>query len=115
MANTLTLEQLQSFRHLLNAGNVSQFYTLMRDNGYAYAGWAQGVVDGDTIAGLAALDYLNDSAKMMGAVGPEATELPPETIHNIKADMGLGQMGSGSNGVGQMGAESLIPPLIGSF
>ncbi len=86
MANTLTLEQLNSAQLLLHEGKISDFYTLMRDNGYAYAGWAQGVADGDTIAGLAALDYLDDAA-MVGAVGPEAEALSDETIKNIKADM----------------------------
>jgi hypothetical protein len=79
MANTLTLEQLNSAQLLLGEGKISDFYTYMRDNGYAYAGWAQGVADGDTIAGMAALDYLNDAA-MVGAVGPEAQALSDEKI-----------------------------------
>jgi hypothetical protein len=88
MANTLTLEQLNSFQLLLRDGKISDFYNLMRENGYAYAGWAQGVADGDTIAGLAALDYLKDSA-MAGAVGAKAQVLSTETIQNIKADLAL--------------------------
>ncbi|MGD9169497.1 MAG: calcium-binding protein, partial [Candidatus Thiodiazotropha sp.] len=86
MANRLTMEQLDSFQMLLQDGKISEFYTLMRENDYAYAGWAQGVADGDTIAGLVALDYLIDSA-MAGAVGPEVQALSDEQIQNIKADM----------------------------
>ena len=79
MVETLTLEQLKVAQALLKAGKTSDFYTLMLGYGYTYAGWAQGVADADTIAGLAALDYLNDSAMPEG--------LPAETIENIKAGM----------------------------
>lgn len=56
MANTLTLTQLNAYQLLLDAGDVSGFYTRLLDNGYAYAGWAGGVADGDTlIKGVRAL------------------------------------------------------------
>ncbi len=82
----IELKQLNSFKLLLDKGDISGFYTLMLNNGYAYAGWARGVADGDSIAGLAALDFLNDSA-MLGAIGSEVESPNPSVIQNIKQGM----------------------------
>ena len=87
MANILTLEELNSYQILLDNGDISGFYTVMLEtNDYAYAGWARGVARGDTIAGLAALDFLNDSA-MPGVIGSNAEALSSEVTANIKKDM----------------------------
>ncbi|WP_057833243.1 hypothetical protein [Colwellia sp. TT2012] len=86
MANTLSIEVLNSYKLLLGAGKISDFYNAMLENGYAYAGWAVGVAEGDTIAGRAALDFLNDSA-MLGAIGANAEALSSDVIENIKIDM----------------------------
>jgi hypothetical protein len=86
MANTLTLTQLDAYQLQLNTGDISGVYTSLLNNGYAYAGWAGGVADGDTVSGVAALDFLTDSA-MVGAFGPECTVLSPERIQTIKQQM----------------------------
>ena len=86
MANTLSMEVLNSYKLLLDAGNISGFYDAMLNNGYAYAGWAVGVAEADTIAGRAALDFLNDSA-MPGVIGSNAEALSSEVTANIKKDM----------------------------
>jgi len=80
MPNTLSLAQLNSYELLINDSNISGFYTALLNDGYLYAGWAGGVADGDTISGLAALDFLNDTA-MMGAVGPEADGLSDSILN----------------------------------
>lgn len=62
MANTLLLAQLQSCQQLLNDGQIRDFYTFMLNSGYEYASWARGVAEGDSLAGLSAMDFLTDSA-----------------------------------------------------
>lgn len=87
MANALSLEVLKSYQIYLDNGEISDFYTVMYEaNGYAYAGWARGVAEGDTIAGTAALDFLNDSA-MLGAIGANAEALSSDVMESIKIDM----------------------------
>lgn len=91
MANTLTLARLESYQALLNEGSIGEFYTLMLANGYGYAGWARGVAEEDSISGLAALDFLSDSA-MYGIAGLDPTEVTPEQFQNIKRDMAQGYL-----------------------
>ena len=50
------------------ANALSGIYSSLQNAGFQYAGWANGVNNADTIAGIAALQYLN-SAALMG-LGP---------------------------------------------
>lgn len=54
MPVSISVEQLDSFRLLIAQGRIGDFYTLMLESGYSYAGWARGVARGDTLSGLAA-------------------------------------------------------------
>lgn len=86
MANAITLEQLSQYQSLLNDGNISGFYSVMLAQGYSYAGWAQGVADGDSIAGLSASEFMTGSA-MIGVGGLDGQTLSAGTIQNIKQGM----------------------------
>ena len=80
MANTLTLAQLQSYQELLNVGEIATFYSVLLSEGYMYAGWARGVANAYTTAGISALDFLNDSAAaMLGLDGNEVKALDAAT------------------------------------
>lgn len=59
---TLNSADLTRLETVLRSGDVNGFYTEMLDRGYMYAGWGRGVANGDTLAGVAALDYLQGSA-----------------------------------------------------
>ena len=54
MPATLTTEQLRQYRNAINANGVEGLkavYQSLYAQGYNYAGWAYGVVSGNTIAG----------------------------------------------------------------
>lgn len=59
MANILTPSKLSALEGLLDQGRISDFYTLLLGEGYAYAGWARGVANADSISGRAAMDFLS--------------------------------------------------------
>ncbi len=86
MADSLTLQQLQQYKLLLVDGKISEFYSVMLAHGYNYAGWAKGVADGDSVAGLSATEFLTGSA-MMGVGGLEGRILTQTEIQNIKKGM----------------------------
>lgn len=86
MPASLTYEQLLSYESFIEAGEIRTFYSIMLSHGYNYAGWAKGVAEEDTISGLAALDYLNDSA-MVGAIDTEGEGVSDAVITNIKTGM----------------------------
>ena len=61
---SLTVEQLVRHRESLNGGGVEasrKVYADLKNNGYGYAGWAEGVVKGNTIVGSGAVIYLRES------------------------------------------------------
>lgn len=70
----LTFEQIKTLRVSLNAENISAVYAFLSSQGYQYASWAKGVANNDTIAGMAATDYLTGTA-LMGLSGPECASL----------------------------------------
>ncbi|MDY0038030.1 MAG: calcium-binding protein, partial [Zoogloea oleivorans] len=86
MPTPISTTQLQQLQGMLDAGNISGFYTTLSNYGYAYADWAKGVADADTIAGVAATDFLTGTA-LMGIGGNQCQNLPPETILNVKQGM----------------------------
>ncbi|CAG2147354.1 hypothetical protein LMG19282_03139 [Cupriavidus campinensis] len=83
---TLNSTDLARLETVLRSGDVNGFYTEMLDRGYMYAGWGRGVANGDTIAGVAALDYLQGSA-LMGASGEACRNLSDEQVQSIKTGM----------------------------
>jgi Ca2+-binding RTX toxin-like protein len=86
MAKRISKSQLHDMQQLLDQGRISDFYNQMSDAGYAYATWANGVVNTDTLAGLSAVDYLNGSA-MMGVGMQVCRNISDEQIQSIKSDM----------------------------
>ncbi|GAB3359466.1 MULTISPECIES: hypothetical protein [Giesbergeria] len=53
--------------------NARQIYDTLNDQGNRYAGWAVDVARGDSTTGVAALNFLQDTALMAWAVKPAAT------------------------------------------
>lgn len=63
-------------------------YTFLYDRGYNYAGWAGGVAAQTTWTGIAAMDFLTNTALM--GVGSQACQtLPASTVLNIKTGLAL--------------------------
>ncbi|HEX7984704.1 MAG TPA: hypothetical protein VF616_14400 [Duganella sp.] len=86
MPNSLSIVQIQQLETTLASGDINGVYTYLSQQGYNYAGWAGGVAAGNTIAGVAALDFMKGTA-LMGVGGLECQLLSAETIQNIKSDM----------------------------
>jgi hypothetical protein len=64
MPQTITTQELQGYITTIETGGVGtvgQVYADLYAQGYNYAGWAQGVAEGSSITGLAALHYMNGS------------------------------------------------------
>lgn len=86
MFTPVSIEQIRQLQGQLAAGQISEVYATLSNSGYAYADWAKGVANGDTVAGIAALDYLKGTA-LMGAGGPQCQNLSAETVQNIRQGM----------------------------
>ncbi|GAA4351447.1 hypothetical protein GCM10023165_39660 [Variovorax defluvii] len=89
MANALTLSKLDQYGALLQAGDVDGFYKALIDEGYKYAGWAEGVARGDTLTGASAREYLNGSA-LMGLGIDACKDLSFQKTEKIVYDMADG-------------------------
>jgi Ca2+-binding RTX toxin-like protein len=83
---TLNRTDLTRLGAVLKGGDIDGFYTELLDRGYMYAGWGRGVANGDTLAGVAALDYLQGSA-LMGMSGKACQNLSDEQVQAIKIGM----------------------------
>ena len=84
MPQTLTTSQLQALKDAIAAGGVNAVadaYRILYENGYKYAGWAEGVATGDTLSGLFALNFLSASASDSGIILSQAQ------IDKIRTDM----------------------------
>ena len=68
------------------ANALSGIYSSLQNAGFQYAGWANGVNNADTIAGIAALQYLN-SAALMGLGAEQCQNLSPQAMDALKIDM----------------------------
>ena len=86
MIQPLTIEQIQQLQTQLAAGQISEVYSTLLDRGYTYAGWANGVANTNTIAGIAAVEYLNGTA-LMGLGSQQCQNLSAETMQAIKQGM----------------------------
>ncbi|MDR1062612.1 MAG: hypothetical protein LBL48_01535, partial [Azoarcus sp.] len=87
MPQPITIQELQNYKHAIEAGGVNavkEVYADLYSKGYSYAGWAEGVVKENTVAGLAAMNYMKDSAFHESGV-----ELTQNQIDKIKVDMAL--------------------------
>ncbi len=86
MPNSLSLVQINQLQAELVSGEIDGVYSALEKNGYSYAGWAAGVANGDTLAGVVAVDFLSGTA-MMGIGSFACQNLTPEQIQNIKVGM----------------------------
>ncbi|WP_238946409.1 hypothetical protein [Vandammella animalimorsus] len=82
----LNFQDLERLQSLIDAGNVGDFYSYLVNRGYRYASWAKGVANGETLAGISALDYMRNSA-LKGGNGVDCRNLPASTVAKIKIDM----------------------------
>ncbi len=90
MPQTLTLAQLEAYKNRINQGGLEEarkVYSELYAKGYNYAGWAQGVANGKTMTGQAALDYMKGTA-LMGLDSKSCKDLSQGTIDSIRYDMG---------------------------
>jgi len=74
MPNSLSIDQIQQLQTQVASGDIIGVYTYLNQQGYNYAGWAGGVAAGDTISGVAALEFMKGTA-LMGVGGPECQML----------------------------------------
>ena len=62
--NALTVAQLKNHRQAIETRGleaVREAYTDLSKNGYGYASWAEGVVNGTKLTGVAAMQFLRNS------------------------------------------------------
>ncbi|BCL95966.1 hypothetical protein RPSB_34110 [Ralstonia solanacearum] len=71
---------------MLAHGQVREFYSYLKEHGYAYAGWGRGVAMEDSISGISAIDYLTGSA-LMGMGGEACWNITPDKSDKIKQEM----------------------------
>jgi hypothetical protein len=67
----LSVATLNAYISQIESGGLDKalpIYDAMNAMGYKYTGWAAGVARGDTVTGVAALDFLQDTA-VFGFVG----------------------------------------------
>ncbi len=96
MPEILTNQQLNSYRDRINSGGleqVRQVYSELYAKGYNYAGWALGVAKGNTLTGLAALDFLQGTA-LLGLDSVTCRNLSQNEIDLIRIDMGRSYVNS---------------------
>jgi hypothetical protein len=65
MPQTLTLQQLTEYRSRIASGNHDQLksvYADLKSKGFNYAGWASGVLTGETLNGTVAVDFLEGTS-----------------------------------------------------
>ncbi|MDB0523195.1 calcium-binding protein [Ralstonia solanacearum] len=86
MSENINRENINHLKDLLSRGLIDNFYTYLKSEGYAYAGWGGGVAKEDTIAGISAIDYLTGSA-LMGMGGEACWNIPQYKSALIKKEM----------------------------
>ena len=90
--SSYTVDVLQQYRNDITTNGVSgaiNFYTNLSNNGYGYAGWANGVAQNNTTTGISATGFLTSTA-MMGVGGEQCKSLTNSQLNQIKTDMALG-------------------------
>lgn len=76
--------QISAYRNTLNNQGidaVSDIYKDIKNKGYSYAGWADGVATGNTITGQSALGFMGNTAAQNGIF------LDSQTINKIRVEM----------------------------
>ena len=68
----ITTNDLTHAQGLLNNGQLSAMYDFLASKGDRYAVLAKGVVEGNTVSGKAALEFMEHTAKQQGKVWTEA-------------------------------------------
>lgn len=58
MPNAVSSTEIQQLIVDVNAGNYTAAYDYLSARGYTYADWANGVAQGNSIAGVSALEFL---------------------------------------------------------
>jgi hypothetical protein len=86
MADIISSADLQLLQKKLDEGKIAEFYNFLSARNYAYAGWAGGVAGGNSIAGVAAVEYLKGTA-LMGIGGREPHSPSQSQIDAVKTDM----------------------------
>lgn len=84
MAN-ITSDQLRDYKESISSGDsdaIARMYSDLYDQGYNYAGWAEGVAKGNSFTGSAAIDFLKESYSS-GA----CEKLSDDQINKIRRDM----------------------------
>lgn len=83
MTQPISIQQLTDYISLIQSNGVEgvrSVYSDLYNSGYNYTGWALGVVTGETMTGIFAMNYLNESTQF---------QLSNEQIDKIKVDMAL--------------------------
>lgn len=88
MPSAISSTQIQQLIDTVNAGNYTAVYNFLSGQGYAYADWANGVAQGNSIAGVSALEFLEGTA-MLGVGGSVGQTLSSETIESVRQGMAL--------------------------
>lgn len=88
MPSAVSSTEIQQLIVDVNAGNYTAAYDYLSVRGYAYADWANGVAQGNSIAGVSALEFLEGTA-MMGVGGSVGQTLSTETIESVRQGMAL--------------------------
>ena len=82
---SLTQAELNYAQSLLQgAGGAAAMYDYLDSKGYDYAAFANGVAQGDSLEGLAAIEFMKIQAESQGH------PLSPDEINAIKFDMAKG-------------------------
>ncbi|BCN11454.1 hypothetical protein RPSD_33390 [Ralstonia solanacearum] len=86
MPEKIKKDDFSRLENMLAHGQVREFYSYLKEHGYAYAGWGRGVAMEDSISGISAIDYLTGSA-LMGMGGEACWNITPDKSDKIKQEM----------------------------
>ena len=81
---TLTSAQIEQYKQILleeGIGRVPSIYDELNNMGFGYAGWAYGVATGDSITGISALGFMQETAERSG------TSIDSALIEQIRIGM----------------------------
>jgi archaellum component FlaG (FlaF/FlaG flagellin family) len=85
----ITVAELTALKASVSSGDQAQLhlvYDYLSMRGYRYANWAHGVVQGNSISGQYAVDYLSSSA-LMGIDGHQCLSISSEQMNHLKTAM----------------------------
>lgn len=91
--------QINAYRNTLNNQGidaVSDIYKDIKNKGYSYAGWADGVATGNTITGQSALGFMGNTAAQNGIF------LDSQTINKIRVEMLHGYLDALQTQIGEV-------------